>query len=57
MLMQAIHQYLLTLPESCYVSLLADGEADKLYTQFGFQDTLPRSKGMYLKSRAIAPNA
>ena len=36
LLMQAIHQYLLTLPESCYVSLLADGNADKLYEQFGF---------------------
>lgn len=37
------------LPESCYVSLLADGNADKLYKQFGFKETLPQSKGMFVK--------
>ncbi|UYW02592.1 GNAT family N-acetyltransferase [Flavobacterium agricola] len=37
------------LPESCYVSLLADGQANKLYEQFGFQDTMPKSRGMYFK--------
>lgn len=37
------------LPESCYISLIADGDASFLYEQFGFKDTLPASKGMYLK--------
>lgn len=37
------------LPPTCYVSLLADGDADKLYGQFGFKDTLPQSKGMFIK--------
>lgn len=37
------------LPESCYVSLIADGNASFLYEKFGFKDTLPKSKGMYLK--------
>jgi ribosomal protein S18 acetylase RimI-like enzyme len=33
--------------EGAYVSLLADVPADKLYQQFGFQYTQPRSVGMY----------
>jgi len=37
------------LPASCYVSLIADGDASFLYEQFGFKDTMPGSKGMYLK--------
>jgi ribosomal protein S18 acetylase RimI-like enzyme len=37
------------LPESCYVSLIADGDAAFLYEKFGFKDTMPESKGMYLK--------
>ena len=37
------------LPASCYVSLIADGEAGRLYERFGFRDTLPASKGMYWK--------
>lgn len=49
MIMQEIQRYLAALPSSCYVSLLADGNADKLYAQFGFRDTMPHSKGMYLK--------
>ncbi len=36
------------LPPSCYVSLIADGDASFLYEKFGFRDTLPASKGMYL---------
>lgn len=38
------------LPKSCYTSLIADGEASFLYEKFGFQDTLPESKGMYIKN-------
>ena len=37
------------LPESCYVSLIADGNASFLYEKFGFQDTMPESKGMYFR--------
>ncbi len=33
-------------PKSAYVSLMADVPADKLYTQFGFKPTAPRSIGM-----------
>jgi GNAT superfamily N-acetyltransferase len=45
-IMAYVHNHL---PESCYVSLLADGNADKLYAQFGFKETMPQSKGMYIK--------
>lgn len=37
------------LPASCYISLLADGDASFLYEKFGFKDTMPMSKGMFLK--------
>lgn len=33
-------------PESGYVSLLADGDAHRLYAQFGFELTAPLSVGM-----------
>jgi len=36
-------------PESGYVSLLADGEAQRLYAQFEFELTAPASVGMALK--------
>ena len=36
------------LPETCYVSLIADGDARHLYKKFGFKDTRPASRGMYL---------
>lgn len=35
------------LPPSAYVSLLADGEAHRLYAQYGFAPTAPASIGMY----------
>lgn len=47
-IMAEISRFIETLPESCYISLLADGKADQLYSQFGFRDTLPHSRGMYL---------
>ncbi|SUJ19737.1 ribosomal-protein-alanine acetyltransferase [Sphingobacterium spiritivorum] len=37
------------LPSSCYVSLIADGDASFLYEKFGFKDTLPASRGMAYK--------
>lgn len=36
------------LPSTCYISLIADGEASFLYEKFGFKDTSPQSIGMYL---------
>jgi len=36
-------------PVSAYVSLIADLPADKLYAQFGFEPTAPRSIGMAMK--------
>ena len=36
-------------PASAYVSLIADGQAQDLYAQFGFQHTAPASVGMALK--------
>ncbi len=42
-------------PESAYISLIADGQAYLLYQQFGFVLTAPRSVGMGLvKRRASA---
>lgn len=35
-------------PKSAFVSLMADVPADKLYAQFGFRPTAPRSIGMSL---------
>jgi GNAT superfamily N-acetyltransferase len=36
-------------PPSAHVMLLADGEAHRLYAQFGFQATAPASIGMERK--------
>lgn len=36
-------------PSGAYVSLVADGEAHRLYAQFGFQLTAPASVGMAMK--------
>ena len=35
-------------PDSAYVSLIADGQAQALYAQFGFRHTAPASVGMAL---------
>jgi ribosomal protein S18 acetylase RimI-like enzyme len=35
------------LPAQAYVSLMADGEAHRLYSRFGFQPVQPRSIGMF----------
>lgn len=41
-------------PPSGYVSLIADGQAQDLYAQFGFVHTAPRSVGMaYRRPRAL----
>ena len=50
-IMQQISDFITTqLPKSCYVSLIADGDAAFLYEKFGFKDTLPASKGMYFRN-------
>ena len=50
-IMERITNFIKTkLPKSCYTSLIADGDASYLYEKFGFKDTLPESKGMYLKN-------
>jgi ribosomal protein S18 acetylase RimI-like enzyme len=51
LIMENIANYIKTkLPKSCYISLIADGSASFLYEKFGFKDTMPESKGMYLKN-------
>ena len=46
-IMEAIMAYVSQeLPNSAYVSLIADVPANKLYEKFGFVETAPRSLGM-----------
>ncbi|MBL1436813.1 MAG: GNAT family N-acetyltransferase, partial [Rhodobacteraceae bacterium] len=40
------------LPESAFLSLLADVPANKLYAQFGFEETAPESLGMFCRIRS-----
>jgi GNAT superfamily N-acetyltransferase len=44
------------LDPACYVSLIADGEAHRLYARFGFVPTAPRSIGMYLQREPKGPD-
>ncbi|MEG0881126.1 MAG: GNAT family N-acetyltransferase [Janthinobacterium sp.] len=49
-IMREIMQFIETeVPPSAYVSLIADGQAQDLYAQFGFKHTAPVSVGMALK--------
>jgi len=49
LIMREIMQYVETeVPPSAYVSLIADGQAQDLYAQFGFKHTAPVSVGMAL---------
>lgn len=41
-----VEQLHATAPKGAYVSLIADGDAHRLYAQFGFNLTAPRSVGM-----------
>ncbi|MGG5506163.1 MULTISPECIES: GNAT family N-acetyltransferase [unclassified Myroides] len=34
------------IPVSCYINLIADGEAYRLYEQYGFKEVWPASRGM-----------
>lgn len=48
-IMREIMQFIETdVPPSAYVSLIADGQAQDLYAQFGFRHTAPASVGMAL---------
>lgn len=50
LIMGEIMQFIETdVPQSAYVSLIADGQAQDLYAQFGFRHTAPASVGMALK--------
>jgi GNAT superfamily N-acetyltransferase len=52
-IMAEIMKYLeQNVPETGYVSLIADGKAKDLYAQFGFVPTAPLSIGMALKKPA-----
>ncbi|TCQ80222.1 acetyltransferase (GNAT) family protein [Ochrobactrum sp. BH3] len=54
-IMKAIMQYVnAELPDSAYVSLIADVPANKLYEKFGFQETAPRSLGMAYRVKKTA---
>jgi len=44
--MQQLDQWLAAHAVGAYVSLIADGQANRLYAQFGFAETAPRSVGM-----------
>lgn len=50
MIMAALTDYIeKQLPKTAYVSLIADVPANRLYEQFGFAETAPRSVGMARK--------
>lgn len=50
MIMAALTDHIETqLPKTAYVSLIADVPANRLYQQFGFTETAPRSVGMARK--------
>jgi GNAT superfamily N-acetyltransferase len=42
-----------SIPDGAYVSLIADGDAHKLYGQFGFVPTAPAAMGMEMHIRPL----
>jgi GNAT superfamily N-acetyltransferase len=57
LILREISDYLAgTVPETGYVSLIAEGPAKDLYAQFGFAPTAPASISMALKFKR-APSA
>ncbi|KWX86490.1 GNAT family acetyltransferase [Paenibacillus riograndensis] len=48
-IMREIRSFLDTVPERAYISLIADGEAARLYAQHGFEPVMPDSQGMFLR--------
>ncbi|MDF9847550.1 MULTISPECIES: GNAT family N-acetyltransferase [unclassified Paenibacillus] len=51
--MHEIRQFLDTVPQPSYVSLIADGEAARLYAQYGFAPVMPESQGMFLRWQSV----
>lgn len=49
-LVERIHE---SVPDGAYVSLIADGEAHRLYSQFGFSPTAPEAMGMEMHIRPL----
>lgn len=50
LIMQKIDDYIQAhLPKSCYINLIADGTAYKLYEKYGFKEVYPASRGMGYK--------
>lgn len=47
--MREIRAFLDSVPEKAYISLIADGEAAKLYAKYGFTPVMPASQGMFLR--------
>lgn len=48
-IMREIRSFLDTVPDRSYISLIADGEAARLYAQYGFEPVMPASQGMFLR--------
>lgn len=48
-IMGEIRTFLDSVPEKAYISLIADGEAAKLYAKYGFVPVMPASQGMFLR--------
>ncbi len=48
-IMREIRSFLDTVPDRSYISLIADGEAARLYAQYGFEPGMPDSQGMFLR--------
>lgn len=47
LIMKKLDEYIQeNLPVSCYINLIADGEAYRLYEQYGFKSVWPASRGM-----------
>ena len=47
LIMQKLEEFITdNIPSSCYVNLIADGEAHRLYEQYGFKSVWPESRGM-----------
>lgn len=47
LIMQKLDEFIQeNIPETCYINLIADGEAYKLYQQYRFKEVWPASRGM-----------
>lgn len=53
LIMHEIRSFLDTVPQAAYISLIADGEASKLYEQYGFVPVMPESQGMFLRREQV----